>query len=222
MNSLITTNTNILVLILDYSLHSLKLTIIRNQRFLRIKREEEGIKLIPNITATVKNSTPFLIPTNSREITYSNRQTLSAVDLRQISGALHQTVEPNEVRHVALPPPESPARAPDRLRADLIHECRQFLVKSLGIGHVLDVDQVEAGDVDLPEELLGAVPEEAVVVPDSCVGLVGTEAADLLGGVLDARGAVGGADIDPALGEAVDLVAASAGGGGGEPGLGGG
>lgn len=201
---------------LDDSLQCLKLGRGRSQRFLRIKREEEGIKLIPNVAATVQNSTPSLILTNCREITDSNRHTLSAVQLRQIFGALHQSVEPNKLRHVTLPSPQSSARALHRLRTDLIHKRRQFLVEDLGVGHVLHVVQVKAGDVDFSEESARAVPEEAEVVPDCCVGLGRTQAADLLGCVSDAGGAVGGADVASALSEAVDLVGAFAGGGGGE------
>ncbi|GAB4841493.1 hypothetical protein Ancab_022209 [Ancistrocladus abbreviatus] len=100
---------------------------------------------------------------------------------------------------------------------NLIKEFSQRFVEGLGVCHTLHICQQHTPRcVYFAEEVLVAVPQEAILVPNPSIKSVITKLADLLCCIVDAAGAVCAARVSFALSQDIGLAFTFAYGGGDE------
>lgn len=170
---------------------------------------EERVYLVNKVTTGSNNSATLPAMAAPWKLANDTLQALVALTPAQIPTTLSQPVKlrwPINQLHL-------PGRVQLRTRRSFSGQPSQQLphlpVERRRIAHVPRVRHVKLVSViDLAEEFGVWVLEQAVVVPDDRVSVVGTSPGDIVGGVEDAVSADGGGNIAAAESDSVGVVGA--------------
>ena len=175
--------------------------------------EEERLGVVADIAATSETTARLSVRAELREVAKYSRETFGALLRWQITRTLSQRVYRCLGSKLGHPSSKTKAILPQRLSLNFAHQRFEFLGESLLLCRIIRqiiiavvVDAIPG--VELPSEGLRVVVEEAVVEPYPDFLFPAAELGCLRRTVAETNSAVLGADVLPALREAVYTVPA--------------